>query len=52
MTEQVVVSVVIVTRSDVVVSHDRWRLPEDLALPEKLRWLATGRRSGEVSIGD
>jgi hypothetical protein len=48
--EEVVASVVFVTRNDVVVSHDRWHLPEDLRLPQKLRWLVTGRRSGAVSL--
>jgi hypothetical protein len=40
-----VISCVLVDRSDVLVSHDRWRVPESSLGPE-LTWLATGRRSG------
>ena len=50
--EEAVASVVLVARTDVKVSHDRWRLPEDVALPDKLGWLRTGRRSGEISLSE
>jgi hypothetical protein len=42
-------SCVLVCRHDVVVSHDRWRLPEDTPLSADQMWLTTGRRSGALS---
>jgi hypothetical protein len=48
--QRVTMSCVLVHRNDVIVAHDRWRLPESQLLERDLGWLATGRRSGDLDL--